>query len=54
VSEREAQMKFPDRRNGVQRVVGRYTDIVKEEGVRDREVRLPIRVYVGARKAART
>ena len=53
MSEREAQMKFPDRRNGLRRVVGYYNETVKEEGLRDREVRQPIHVYVGARKAAR-
>lgn len=54
MSEREAQMKFPDHRNGLQRIAGYYTEIVKgEEGVRDREVKLPIRIYVGPRKAAR-
>lgn len=48
MSEREPQMRFKDRRNGLQRKVGTYTETVD-----NREVVKPIRVYVGNTKVAR-
>ena len=48
MSEREAQMRFPNRTREHQRVVGKYVETID-----NREVVKSIRVYVGRRKAAR-
>lgn len=47
---KERQLKFPDRRRGLQRTVGKTVEFDTEQR---RWVSSRIRVYVGPRKAAR-